>query len=691
MADVNADVNADVTAEVKADVGIKPIRPIRRLLVANRGEIARRILRTAHAMGLDTVAVYADGDAHAPFVREADQAIALNGRTSAQSYLDGAKVIAAALRAGADAVHPGYGFLSENADFAQAVIAAGLTWVGPAPEAIRQIGDKLAAKRLMQLIGVPTLQAHELGSDADAADTARAADRIGYPVLVKASAGGGGRGMRIVESPAALEAAIASARREAAAAFGDGTVFLERWLEKSRHIEIQILGDQHGNLVHLFERECSIQRRHQKVVEEAPSSAVSPALRERMGQAALKAARAIGYFSTGTAEFLLSGDEFFFLEVNTRLQVEHPVTEEITGLDLVREQIRVAEGEALAFTQADLAINGHAIEVRLCAENPANGFLPSPGTVSVWAPAAGPGLRYDAGIESGSEIAVEFDTMFAKVIAHAPTRREAATKLARALEATRIQGITHNRDFLVATLRSPAFLAGDTTTDFIERVQPSGQRVPAQAELDAAATAAALFARAQRRSSARVQATIAGGFRNSVMPPELVRYQFGKQTLSLRYQAQRDGSFAVDVDGRTSRARVLAADSAQIEIAIDGQRSTWAVTTFSSAAGPRQLLHGPAGDLELLELPRHPLPERAEFRGGLMAPMPGKVLAVAVAEGALVEAGTLLLVLEAMKMEHRITAPAAGLVKALKVAVGEQVANGALMVVFEAASVPGKD
>ncbi|HWS76579.1 MAG TPA: biotin carboxylase N-terminal domain-containing protein, partial [Quisquiliibacterium sp.] len=457
-------------------------RPIRRLLVANRGEIARRIFRTARGMGIETVAVYSDGDANAPFVHEADRAVSLDGRTPAQSYLDIGKLIEACRRSGADAVHPGYGFLSENSSFAQAVIDAGLTWVGPSPHAIRAIGDKLAAKRLVRTVGVPTLEAFELAAGADAA---AAAESIGYPVLIKASAGGGGRGMRIVESPADLEHAIESARREAASAFGDGTVFLERWLTRSRHVEIQILGDRHGNLVHLFERECSIQRRHQKIIEEAPSPAVSPALRERMTRAALDAARAIGYESAGTVECLVSGDEFFFLEVNTRLQVEHPVTEAITGLDLVREQLRIAEGEPLGYAQGDVKMDGHAIEARLCAEDPAAGFLPAGGTIAAWAPPTGPGVRVDSGIETGSEIGIDFDAMIAKVIVKAPTRREAAMHLARALESTRIQGITHNRDFLVSILRTPEFLAGDTTTDFIERVAPAARRDPGPAAREA--------------------------------------------------------------------------------------------------------------------------------------------------------------------------------------------------------------
>lgn len=654
------------------------VTPIRRLLIANRGEIARRIMRTAHAMGISTVAVYSEGDAAAPFVHEADVAIALGGRTAAESYLDIEKVIEACKRGGADAVHPGYGFLSENAAFAEAVISSGMTWVGPSPKAIRTIGDKLGAKRLLKPAGVPLLEGIEL---AETADAAAAAERVGYPVLIKAAAGGGGRGMRIVETPSDLKQAVVSARREAAASFGDDRVFLERWLAGSRHVEIQILGDSHGNLVHLFERECSIQRRHQKIIEEAPSPALDEDLRKRMGQAALAAARAIDYTSTGTVEFLVSGREFFFLEVNTRLQVEHPVTEMITGLDLVREQIRVAEGEALAFTQADLRISGHAIEARLCAEDPRQNFLPTPGTVQAWEAPEGDGIRVDSGIEAGSDVGIEFDPMVAKIIAHAPTRREAAAKLARALESTRIQGITHNRDFLVATLRTPEFLRGETTTDFIERVQPQATRTVDEAELHAAAISAALLDGARRRSEARVMTTISGGFRNSVMPPQQVTYTRGTERLDVSYSLNRDGSFAVAVNERSYRVIERGWSDGRIDLEIDGRRSALAV----AAVAARRLIHGPAGDIELEELPRFPAADGAEQHGGLKAPMPGKVTSVMVAEGDIVERGQLLLVLEAMKMEHRIDAPWAGTVKTLNVVEGEQVANGAMLVVMEEA------
>ena len=655
------------------------IKPIRRLLIANRGEIARRVMRTAHEMGISTAAVYADGDRDAPFVREADTAIALQGATSAETYLNVEKVLAACRRVEADAVHPGYGFLSENAGFARAVVEAGMRWVGPSPEAIEQMGDKLAAKRVIVEAEVPTLPAIELkaGEDFQAA-----AKEIGYPVLVKASAGGGGRGMRVVEAPDDLEAAISGARREAGAAFGDDTLFLERWVTSARHVEIQILGDLHGNVVHLFERECSIQRRHQKIIEEAPSPAVQPALRERMGAAAVSAAKRIGYASAGTVEFLLDGEDFWFLEVNTRLQVEHPVTEEVTGLDLVREQLRIAEGEELGYGQADLAISGHAIEARLYAEDPARGFLPSPGTIDVWRPAPGDIARFDSGVESGSSVSVEFDPMIAKVIAHAPTRREAAAKLARALEQTALHGLRHNRDFLVATLREQAFLAGDTTTDFIERVDPPRTRQVAGDALADAVIAVAIAGQAVRRANARVLTDIRSGWRNSSMPPERVTFQHGDDEIPAEYRSARDGTFVVNVGEDAPRSVVVfAANAAAVDIAIDGRRAQFDIAQRDD----RWFVHGVNVDVQLIELPRLPPPTALEIKGGLTAPMPGNVLATHVAAGDEVREGQLLLVLEAMKMQHRITAPFDGTVKELPVREGDQVENGALLVLIEEA------
>ncbi|GGM82707.1 acetyl/propionyl/methylcrotonyl-CoA carboxylase subunit alpha [Dactylosporangium sucinum] len=648
------------------------------LLVANRGEIARRVMRTAAAMGIRTVAVYSDGDAHSPFVRDADLAVPLHGQTAAETYLDVAKVLDAARLAGADGVHPGYGFLSENADFARAVVEAGMIWVGPTPAAIAAMGDKLAAKTLMEEAGVRTLPSLRL---EEGADLGAAATEVGFPALVKAAAGGGGKGMRVVEREEELQAAIAGARREALAAFGDGTVFLERYLTGARHVEVQILGDKHGNLVHLFERECSIQRRHQKVIEESPSSAVSPALRERMGQAGLLAAKAIGYESAGTVEFLLAPDgAFYFLEVNTRLQVEHPVTEMVTGLDLVREQLLVAQGAALSFTQSDLTLTGHAVEARLYAEDPDNDFLPVTGTVRVWEPAASPEARYDSGIESGSRVGVEFDPMLAKVIAHAPTRAEAALRLALALERTAIQGTTTNRDFLVATLRHPAFLAGDTSTDFITKIDPPRSRAVAPAELEVAAVQAALAAQSWRRATSAL-GRFPSGWRNSILPSETFTYLHADRSVPVAYRALRDGSFAVTVAGRTTTARVLECSDREIEVELDGIRHRSTVRNH----GPRWWVHGPRGDVELALVPRFPEPEAEGVAGGLVAPLPGAVIAVQVTAGGRVEEGQLLVIVEAMKMEHRITAPHAGTVAELRVAAGDQVAAGDLLVVLEEA------
>ncbi len=662
---------------------------ISRLLVANRGEIARRIFRSAREMGIATVAVYADGDVDAPFVAEADEAIALGGTSSAETYLDTGKVIAAAARSRADAVHPGYGFLSENADFARSVMEAGLVWVGPSPEAIAAMGDKLSAKELMRKAGVPTLSAVHLDGGTD---LAAAASEVGFPVLVKAAAGGGGRGMRVVESEGELADAVEGARREAEAAFGDGTVFLERWLASSRHVEIQILGDLHGNLVHCFERECSIQRRHQKIIEEAPSPVVSEDLRARMGAAAVAAGQAIGYSSAGTVEFLVeqpadgsAPTDFRFLEVNTRLQVEHPVTEEITGLDLVREQLRIAQGERLGFGQADLAIGGHAIEARLYAEDPANDFLPQNGRVECWQPASGTKARFDSGIESGSEVGIEFDPMLAKVIVGAPTRREAALRLARALETTRVQGIRTNRDFLVSTLRSPEFLAGDTTTDFIERVAPAPVRLPSTEEIVAAGISAALAAQYDRRRAARIHPTITSGWRNTVMPHERAEFETGAgDTLRIEYRMKRDGRFDTRATAGRGEPSLHSVELRRrtedgVEVVIDGRRRRSTVTS----RGDRWLVHGPEGDVELRELPRFPVAGPEAVAGGLTAPMPGKVIATHRAVGDRVESGQLLLVLEAMKMEHRVTAPAPGTVSEFRVTEGEQVGNGELLVVID--------
>jgi len=636
-------------------------------------------MKSARDMGISTVAVYADADAEAPFVRDADTAISLEGESPTETYLRIDKVLDACRRTGADAVHPGYGFLSENAEFARAVADAGIAWVGPPADAIAAMGDKLSAKQLMQDADVPTLPAEEL---TPGANLEAAAGRVGYPLLVKASAGGGGRGMRVVAEAGELEEAVEGARREAGSAFGNDTIFMERWLPACRHVEIQILGDRHGNLLHCFERECSIQRRHQKVIEEAPSPAISEDLRARMGAAAVAAGQAIGYSSAGTVEFLVDGDDFWFLEVNTRLQVEHPVTEEITGLDLVREQLRIAEGEELGYGQENLGINGHAIEVRLYAEDPANDFLPSPGTVALWEPSTAAAARFDSGIESGTEVGTAFDPMLAKVIVHAPTRREAAGRLARVLETTRIQGLVTNRDFLVATLRTPEFLSGDTTTDFIERVRPAARRTVSTDELHRTLIAVVLEAQERRRAEASVLGHISTGWRNSVMPPQRTSFSVDEETLEVAYSAARDGSFAVSIGDADYRVIVRIAGDGFLEADVDGRR----VAAKLERRDATWYVHTSQGDIQLDELPRFTLPGADEFQGGLTAPMPGKVLATSVEVGSTVEKGQLLMVLEAMKMEHRITAPVDGTVTAVHANVGDQVGNGELLIMLDETS-----
>jgi len=444
---------------------------ITKLLIANRGEIAARIIRSAHALGIATVAVYSDPDAAAPYVTLADEAVRLPGAAPADTYLRGEEIIAAAATAGADAVHPGYGFLSENAGFARACADAGLTFVGPRPETIEAMGDKVRAKAIMAEAEVPVLPSATV---TDTTDLAAAGAAVGFPLLVKAAFGGGGRGMRLVADPAELAEAVSSARREAASAFGDGTVFLERFVTDPRHVEVQILGDAHGDVVHLFERECSIQRRYQKIVEECPSPAVDDDLRDALTAAAVAAGWAIGYTGAGTVEFVLDRDGgFYFLEMNTRLQVEHPVTEEVTGLDLVELQLRIAEGEPLPASARQARINGHAIEVRLYAEDVPAGFVPTTGTLHRFAFPPAPGIRVDTGFRDGSVVSPHYDAMLAKVIAHGRTRADAARRLARALGRAAIHGMTTNRDLLVAILREPEFLAGGTDTGYLTRHDPA--------------------------------------------------------------------------------------------------------------------------------------------------------------------------------------------------------------------------
>jgi propionyl-CoA carboxylase alpha chain len=638
------------------------------LLVANRGEIACRIIRTARAMGIRTVAVYVHDDAHAPHVTVADDAV----RLEPESYLDVGAILQACGVSGADAVHPGYGFLSENADFARAVQDAGIRWVGPGPEAIAAMGDKLAAKRAAIAAGVPTLPMAESVDDAAA---------VGYPLLVKAAAGGGGKGMRVVNDPAELDEAVAAARREAGGAFGDDRVFLERYVPRSRHVEIQILADSHGAVVHLGERECSIQRRHQKVIEEAPSPVVDDAMRDAMGSAAVALARQLGYVSAGTVEFLVDdapGPDgrraFWFLEVNTRLQVEHPVTECVTSVDLVREQLRVAEGDPLDFAQRDVVFRGHAIEVRLYAEDPDAGYLPSTGTLHAFEPAAEPALRWDAGVVSGSVVGTRFDPMLAKVISHAPSRTEAALALALGLDRLHLAGVTTNRHLLRSVLRSTAFLDGDTTTDFLERVPLDHH--PETSRVQRVAAAVALWIQGRNREEAPVLGFVPSGWRNARLPQQWVGLRSGDTVIEVRYHAERDGGFVVTGLGR---ARVFEWSSHGIDAEVAGRRVALRLTTWDD----RIVVNDGSGDISFQVVPRFTVPGAERAAGGLDAPMPGRVLDVRVAVGDRVGPGQILLILEAMKMEHRITAPEAGVVSHVYVAAGDQVVLGAPLLAVE--------
>jgi propionyl-CoA carboxylase alpha chain len=615
-------------------------------------------------MGIHCVAVYTDADADAPFVADADEAVRLP-----ETYLDGKSILEAARATGAQAIHPGYGFLSENADFARDVRAAGIAWVGPSPEAIAQMGDKLAAKALAEANDVPILPGSEDPADADS---------IGYPILVKAAAGGGGKGMRIVESPEDLEEGLAAARREALSGFGDDRVFLERYVGRARHIEIQILGDSHGNVVHLGERECSIQRRHQKILEESPSPRVDESMREAMGDAALRLARGLAYESAGTVEFLVDDEtgEFFFLEVNTRLQVEHPVTEEVTGIDLVRAQLLIAGGAPLELTQEEIYFEGAAIEARLYAENPANDFLPATGRLDAYVLPETPSVRWDTGVQEGSVVGTDFDPMLAKVIAYGPTRTEAAGRLALALERLHLGGVVTNRDFLVATLRTQEFLDGDTTTDFIERVAPAREYNPSEAELERVARTGALWIQGANRDDAQVLKSTASGWRNSRMPLERIRFALGERELQVGYRIQRDGSFRFE-DGTT--ARIFEWTSEGIDVEIGGRRHS----SFVTRADERLIVQNPNGDLELDIVPRFVIPGLEGAAGGLVAPMPGKVIAIRAAVGDAVEAGQTLVLLEAMKMEHPMQAAEAGTVTEILVAEGEQIEKGTLLLVVE--------
>jgi acetyl/propionyl-CoA carboxylase alpha subunit len=656
------------------------VTAIRRLLVANRAEIAARVLRTASLRGTETVAVYSDVDADLPYVANADVAVHLPGAAPADTYLRVDLLIAAARATGADAVHPGYGFLSENAAFAAACEDAGLCFVGPPSKVIAQMGSKLEAKAVMAAAGVPVLPGGVVdAADADARDALAAS--VGFPLLVKASAGGGGRGMRIVAGPDDLADAVDGASREAAAAFGDGTVFLERLVVAPRHVEVQVFGDVHGTVVDLFERECSIQRRHQKLVEETPSPGIDDAARAAIRAAAVTAARAIGYVNAGTVEFVVDPDgAFYFLEVNTRLQVEHPVTELVTGLDLVELQLQVAEGRPLDDLATNATTRGHAIEVRLYAEDPEAGYLPDAGRLAAFDLGTAEGVRVDAGYASGSLVPSSYDAMLAKVAAHAPTRTEAARRLASALRRARLHGVTTNRDLLVGVLEHPEFLAGNTDTGFLERHDPA---VLAAAARDGDQTPyvvlAAIWQRVEDRAPSPQPAGIPAAWRN-VGPADQPRTYLVRGTSHEVLVTGPHGARRVLLDGDPVVLGRIELDAAGVSGEVDGRH----VRVSLVRDGDRLYADGSLGAAVLVEVPRLRAAAVEEAPGSLHAPLPGAVRRVTVSEGATVTQGEVLVVLEAMKMEHAIRAPHDGTVTSVLVADGEQVDSGAVLVVVAA-------
>ena len=619
----------------------------RSVLVANRGEIARRVFATARRMGVSTVAVYSQADANAAHVADADRAVLLGPAPARESYLVAEKIIAAARDTGAEAIHPGYGFLSENAAFADAVTAAGLIWIGPPSSAIRAMGLKDAAKALMHKAGVPVTPGY-LGEDQAEATLAAEAGRIGYPVLIKAVAGGGGKGMRRVDQAADFTAALASCRREARASFGDDRVLLETYVTRPRHIEVQVFGDRQGNVVHLYERDCSLQRRHQKVIEEAPAPGMDAATRAAVTEAAVKAARAVNYVGAGTVEFIadasqgLRPDRIWFMEMNTRLQVEHPVTEKVTGLDLVEWQLRVAAGEPLPLTQGEIGLTGHAVEARLYAESPSSGFLPSTGRLEHFAlPLT---VRADAGVEQGGEVTPYYDPMIAKLIAHAATREQALAELAEACDAVEVWPVKTNAGFLARCLEAPDFIAGDVDTGFIERhlAELTAPAEPSPAALSAAADAA-MAVDETRQPHASPWRDLAG-FRLNAAPETTVRLFLGGKPV------------IAAVSAMAAPRSVLLTDDDEIVVFEAGE-----AFVFGS--------HPPLGDS--LD---------AASDGAIRSPMPGKVTGLSVRPGDKVVKGQPLLTLEAMKMEHALTAPFDGAVETVSVALGDQVSEGAVLV-----------
>ena len=652
-------------------------KKVTRLLIANRSEIARRVIRTARLMGIQTVAVYSDADRDALHVHEADTAVALGGTLSADSYLRIDKLLAAAQATGADAVHPGYGFLSENAEFAQAVIDAGLTWVGPPPAAIRALGSKSAAKALAMAHGVPCLPGY-FGADQNDATFIAQAQQLGLPLMVKAVAGGGGRGMRLVTDMAQLLPALYSARSEALAGFGNGDLLMERALLRPRHIEVQIMADAHGHCIHLGERDCSVQRRHQKIIEESPSPAVDAALRAQLGQAATALAQSAGYVGAGTVEFLLDEAQndkpFYLMEMNTRLQVEHPVTEMLTGLDLVEWQLRIARGEPLPLAQADVQLQGHAIEVRLCAED--EHFTPQTGTVQAFAEPEG--LRFDHALHVGAVVTPHYDSMLGKLIAHAPTRREAIDRLCAGLNQTTVLGLPTNRAFLAACLQHPTFAAGEALIPFLaEQADAVRERLQAKGDARSVALLAVLYAH---------QAP-AAAMPSPFMRP--VRMGLGNEALSLSLQELGQGQVRLQIQDATHDAHIQRSDD-QLNITLNGRH--WQARAVA-CTGAVQRWHVQLQGPECVELwlsdQSHSAPSTgasAQAAQSLRAPFNGKLIALHVQEGQSVQQGDAVLVIESMKLEHILCAPRDAVVHSLSASVGQQVGPGQVLVQWKEAA-----
>ncbi len=657
------------------------------ILVANRGEIACRVIRTARAQGYRTIAVYSDVDAGAPHVQMADEAVPIGPGPVSESYLVQEKILDAARTSGAGAVHPGYGFLSENADFAAACEAAGLVFIGPAAEAIRLMGNKAEAKRRMIAANVPCVPGYE-GEQQDDATLLAAAERIELPVMVKAAAGGGGRGMRLVHDRSDLANAIKLARAEAESAFGNGDLILEKAIVRPRHVEVQVFGDEQGNLVHLGERDCSVQRRHQKVVEEAPCPIMTDALREQMGAAAVAAARSIEYRGAGTVEFLLEeGGNFYFLEMNTRLQVEHPVTELVTGMDLVALQLQVAQGEPLGLSQEDVALEGHAIEVRLYTEDPAQDFLPTPGPVDLWSPPAGIGIRVDDGIQSGQAVSPFYDPMVAKIIASGPTRETARLRLVEALNETVLFGTRHNRDFLVACLQKDTFAEGRATTAFIEDEFNPGEIADSIPGFADSAVAAVLELALEHQALSDTSVTVSRELRDWASASPLVsrkRYVHGEQVHDLSITPLGGDRYRVFEDETAVTVGIAAMDDSRGHVTVDDSRHT---VRYHRPEEGRIYLSVDGRSAEFRDMIRlDGLSDSSGGSGDVVSPMHGLLLEVRVSTGDDVESGQVLAVLEAMKMHYEILAEVSGTVKQTLVEAGTQVAAEELLIEIE---VPG--